>query len=104
MTSVRRFSKSALRMRPAKVAITSGHVVRSNLPDPRGPERLSGYRMRPGSWIWLIVAGPLAQFRPLDPGWYGFPSSFWMRPSRLSMYATSPHAASQLKQMVGTSR
>src|ERR1043165_3072234 len=59
--------------------------------------------MRSGSWIWLRVAGPLAQLRPREPGWWGLPSSLRMVLVSLSTYATSPHAASQLKQVVGTS-
>jgi hypothetical protein len=59
--------------------------------------------MRSGSWIWLSVAGPLAQLRPRLPGWCGLPSNFATRPVSLSTYATSPQAASQLKQVVATS-
>src|SRR5690348_6611487 len=59
--------------------------------------------MRSGSWIWLSVAGPLAQLRPREPGWYGFPSSLRISLVSLSTYATSPQAASQLKHVVGTS-
>src|SRR5699024_4514943 len=70
---------------------------------PRSPLRRRGYRIRSGSFSWLIVAGPLAQLRPRDPGWAGLPSSFLTDRSNLSTYASSPHADSQLKQVVGIS-
>src|SRR5262245_21832516 len=60
--------------------------------------------MRPGSLTWFSVAGPFAQFRPREPGWYGLPSSFRTLFVPFSTYATRPQAASQLKQLVGTSR
>ena len=50
-----------------------------------------------------MVAGPLAQLRPLDPGCSGFPSNFRTWSVSRSTYARSPHADSQLKQVVGTS-
>ena len=59
--------------------------------------------MRSGSSTWFSVAGPFAQFRPRLPGCIGLPSNFWILPVLLSTYARSPHAASQLKQMVGMS-
>ena len=59
--------------------------------------------MRSGSCTWFSVAGPFAQLRPREPGWWGLPSSLAMHWACLSTYATSPHAASQLKQIVGTS-
>src|ERR1051325_2192979 len=59
--------------------------------------------MRSGSSTWFSVAGPLAQLRPREPGCAGLPSNFAMRPLSLSTYASSPHAASQLKQIVGMS-
>ena len=39
------------------------------------PDRRSGYRIRSGSVTWLIVAGPLAQLRPREPGCSGLPSN-----------------------------
>src|SRR5713101_4579559 len=57
--------------------------------------------MRSGSSIWLSVAGPFAQLRPRLPGWAGLPSNFWIWSVCLSTYARRPHAASQLKQIVG---
>ena len=57
--------------------------------------------MRSGSLIWLSVAGPLAQFRPRLPGCTGLPSNLLISSVVLSTYARSPHAASQLKQVVG---
>src|SRR4029453_11913120 len=59
--------------------------------------------MRSGSVTWLSVAGPLAQFRPRLPGCAGLPSNFWILSVRRSTYASSPHAGSQLKQLVGMS-
>src|SRR6187431_2202997 len=59
--------------------------------------------MRPGSSIWLSVAGPFAQFLPREPGWCGCPSSLRIASVSWSTYATSPQAASQLKHVVGTS-
>jgi hypothetical protein len=103
MTSVLRPSTIAARIFAANASSTSSHVVRSNRPDPRGPTRFNGKRMRPGSWIWLRVAGPFAQFLPRDPGWCGLPSSLRIARVSLSTYATRPHAASQLKHVVGTS-
>src|ERR1039458_3637290 len=48
-----------------------------------------------------MTAGPLAQRRPRLPGCFVLPSNFATSPVSLSMYARSPHADSQLKQMVG---
>jgi hypothetical protein len=59
--------------------------------------------MRSGSWIWLIVAGPLAQLRPREAGCSGLPSNLRTRNVSLSIQASRPQAASQLKQIVGTS-
>jgi hypothetical protein len=59
--------------------------------------------MRSGSCTWFSVAGPLAQLRPRLPGCIGLPSNFWIFSVVWSTYASSPHAASQLKQMVGMS-
>src|SRR3954469_11041349 len=103
MTSVRRLSMIACRIGAASAVSASSQVVRSNFPLPRAPTRLSGYKIRSGSSIWFSVAGPFAQFRPREPGWYGLPSSLRIFFVSLSMYATSPHAASQLKHVVGTS-
>ena len=81
----------------------SSHETCSHSPAPRAPVRRSGYRIRSGSSIWLIVAGPLAQLRPREPGWAGLPSTLRIDRSDLSTYASSPQADSQLKQVVGTS-
>jgi hypothetical protein len=81
----------------------SSHDTRSNFPEPRSPTLLSGYRIRSGSWIWLIVAGPLAQLRPREPGWAGLPSNFLIDRSSWSTYARRPQEDSQLKQIVGIS-
>ena len=80
----------------------ASQLTSTNWPDPRGPERLSGVRIRSGSFTWLIVAGPFAHVRPRLPGWTGFPSNLAMRPSSLPTKASRPQAASQLKQIVGT--
>ncbi len=53
---------------------------RFHLPLPRSPSRFRGKRMRSGSWIWLSVAGPLAQFRPREPGCSGLPSNLRISP------------------------
>ena len=52
--------------------------------EPRGPLRLSGVRIRSGSVICDSVAGPFAQFRPREPGWYGLPSTLRIEWSALS--------------------
>ena len=80
MISFCRDSSSAALMRAASASRTSSQLTRSQPPLPRGPDRRSGYRMRSGSVTWLIVAGPLAQLRPRDPGCSGLPSNLRTRP------------------------
>ena len=77
-------------------------LMRSHCPLPRSPTRFIGYSTRSGSSTWLMVAGPFAQLRPRLAGCSGFPSNLATSPVSLSMKAVSPHAASQLKQVVGT--
>ncbi len=50
-----------------------------------------------------MVAGPLAQLRPRDPGCAGLPSTLVTVRSSLATCASSPHADSQLKHVVGIS-
>ncbi len=68
ITSSRRSSTIALRIRPPMSASASSQETSSNLPEPRSPTRRRGCRIRSGSWTWLIVAGPLAQLRPRRAG------------------------------------
>ena len=75
MISLWRPSTIAVRIRAASASSASSQLTRSQLPAPRGPARLSGYRIRSGSVTWLIVAGPLAQLRPREPGCSGLPSN-----------------------------
>ena len=84
ITSSLRSSTMALRTRPAMSATASSHETRSNFPDPRSPTRRNGWRIRSGSLTWLIVAGPLAQLRPREPGWAGLPSNFLIERSSWS--------------------
>ena len=91
----------AFLMRSAKVSSTSSQETRSHSPPPRSPFRLSGKSTLSGSVIWLMVAGPLAQFLPRLPGWYGFPSNLRTWFVSLSIKAVKPQALSQLKQVVG---
>ena len=103
MTSPCRSSSMAARMRVAMSSSASSQPTRSHFPSPRSPTRFSGWRMRSGSVSWVTVAGPFAQFRPRDPGCSGFPSNLRTSSVSRSTYASSPHADSQLKQVVGTS-
>ena len=82
---------------------TSSHDTLSQPPSPLFPTLFNGYRIRSVSFIWLIVAGPLAQFLPRLPGWLGLPSNRETSPVSLSTYANKPQADSQLKHVVGTS-
>ena len=75
MISFCRDSSSAARMRPASASSASSQLIRAHLPSPRRPARFIGYSTRSGSVTWLIVAGPLAQFRPREPGCSGLPSN-----------------------------
>ena len=82
MISLWRPSTSARRMRPAIASSASSQLIRSHWPSPRRPARRSGYSTRSGSVTWLIVAGPLAQLRPREPGCSGLPSN--LRTCRVS--------------------
>jgi hypothetical protein len=104
ITSSLRSSSIAARMRPPMSWRASSQVHGSNWPEPRGPVRLSGVKMRSVSLTWLIVAGPLAQVRPREPGCTGLPSNFSVLPVSLLTKASRPQADSQLKQMVGMQR
>ena len=75
MISFCRRSVSAARIRAASASSASSQLIRSHRPPPRGPDRFIGYRIRSGSVTWLIVAGPLAQLRPREPGCSGLPSN-----------------------------
>ncbi len=68
MISSWRPSWMAVRMRPPMSSSASVQLTRSHSPEPRRPRRRRGWRIRSGSYIWLMVAGPLAQFRPREPG------------------------------------
>ena len=102
MTSLGRSALNASCICSANVSSTWSQLQRSHSPDPRGPLRRCGYRIRSGSLIWLIVAGPFAQLRPRLPGWCGLPSSLRISNVSRSTNAVNPQAASQLKQTVGT--
>ena len=75
MISLRRFCVIAARIRAASASSASSQLTRSHRPLPRGPDLFIGYRIRSGSVTWLIVAGPLAQLRPREPGCSGLPSN-----------------------------
>ncbi len=75
MISFWRCSVIAARIRAARVSSASSQLIRSQPPLPRGPDLRSGYRIRSGSVTWLMVAGPLAQLRPREPGCSGLPSN-----------------------------
>ena len=70
---------------------------------PRSPAWRSGCRIRSGSSTWLIVAGPLAQLRPREPGVGRVALELVIVRSSLATCASRPHADSQLKQVVGIS-
>ncbi len=54
-------------MRPPMSVSASSQLTSTNSPEPRFPFRFRGLRIRSGSWIWLIVAGPFAHVRPREP-------------------------------------
>src|SRR5882724_5418366 len=87
------------RSRAAMSDSASSHDTGSNSPGP--PTRLSGWRIRSGSFCTSAMAMPLAQQNPLECGLSLSARSETSLPS--STVATMPHSGSQIRQNVAFS-